>query len=118
MLRYTLYVTDTPLKGRLTVEPRNLPTKSATFLLFSTFVENPLQINLFMQNKPKVKSAQINVSSFTTSKYVKMDTWLSGKNKPKTKPKQTQTNPNFEMPEMNVNSIITNYYEEKCGYGL
>ena len=41
----------------------------------STLVENPLQIDLFMQNKPKVKNAQINVSSFITSKYVKVDTW-------------------------------------------
>ena len=41
----------------------------------STSVENPLQINLFTQNKPKVKSAQINVSSFITSKYEKVDTW-------------------------------------------
>ena len=41
----------------------------------STNVENPLQIDLFMQNKPKVKYAQINVSSFITSKYVKVDTW-------------------------------------------
>ena len=41
----------------------------------STSVENPLQIDLFMQNKPKVKKAQINVSSFITSKYVKVDTW-------------------------------------------
>jgi hypothetical protein len=41
----------------------------------STSVENPLQIDLFMQNKPNVKNAQINVSSFITSKYVKVDTW-------------------------------------------
>jgi len=41
----------------------------------STLVENPLQIDLFMQNKAKVKNAQINVSSFITSKYVKVDTW-------------------------------------------
>jgi hypothetical protein len=41
----------------------------------STFVENPLQIDLFMQNKPNVKNAQNNVSSFITSKYVKVDTW-------------------------------------------
>ncbi len=80
----------------------------------STTVENSLQIDLFMQNKPKVKYAQINVSSFITSKYEKMDTWLSGKNKPKTKPKQTQTKPNPKKPKMNVNSIITNDYEEIC----
>jgi hypothetical protein len=43
--------------------------------VLSTLVENPLQIDLFMQNKPKVKNAQINVSSFITSKYVKVDIW-------------------------------------------
>jgi len=37
---------------------------------------------LFMQNKPNVKDAQINVSSYMKSKYEKLDTWLSGKNKP------------------------------------
>ena len=41
---------------------------------------------LFMQNKPNVKDAQINVSSYLKSKYEKLDTWLSGKNKPKTNP--------------------------------
>jgi hypothetical protein len=41
---------------------------------------------LFMQNKPNVKDAQINVNSYMKSIYEKMDTWLSGKNKPKTNP--------------------------------
>jgi len=41
----------------------------------SISVENPLQISLFMQNKPNVKNAKINVSSFITSKYVKVDNW-------------------------------------------
>jgi len=35
-----------------------------------------------MQNKPKVKYTQNNVSSFITSKYVKMDNWCNQKNKP------------------------------------
>jgi hypothetical protein len=52
----------------------------------STLVENPLQIDLFMQNKPKVKNAQISVSSFITSTYVKVDTWWNQKNKPNSKP--------------------------------
>jgi len=39
---------------------------------------------LFMQNKPNVKYAQINVNSYMKSKYEKLDTWLSGK-------KQTQS---------------------------
>ena len=37
---------------------------------------------LFMQNKPNVKAAQINVNSYMKSSYEKLDTWLSGKNKP------------------------------------
>ena len=35
----------------------------------STKVENVRQISFSMQNKPKVKYAQINLSSFLTSKY-------------------------------------------------
>ena len=35
-----------------------------------------------MQNKPNVKDAQINVNSYMKSIYEKLDTWLSGKNKP------------------------------------
>ncbi len=60
----------------------------------STSVENPLQINPFMQNKPNVKDAQINVNSYIKSIYEKLDTWLSGKNKPNSnpiKPNQTQS---------------------------
>ena len=35
-----------------------------------------------MQNKPNFKDAQINVNSYMKSIYEKLDTWLSGKNKP------------------------------------
>jgi hypothetical protein len=56
---------------------------SSFFTKFSsTLVEDSLQINLFMQNKPNVKDAQINVNSYMKSIYEKLDTWLSGKNKP------------------------------------
>ena len=41
----------------------------------STPVENVRQIHLFLQNKPKVKYVKINLSSFLTSKYEKMDNW-------------------------------------------
>ncbi len=40
----------------------------------------------FMQNKPNVKDAQINVNSYMKSKYEILDTWLSGKNKPNSNP--------------------------------
>jgi hypothetical protein len=68
---------------------------------------------LFLQNKPKVKCAQINVSSFITNKYVKMDTWLSGKNKAN----QSQSNPiqsQFtKRPKMNLNIYPTMVYSNK-----
>jgi hypothetical protein len=65
------------------------------YRLYSTIVENPLQIDLFMQNKPNLKYAQMNISPFLTIDYVIMDTWLSGKNKPN----QSQTNPiQTQMP--------------------
>ena len=41
----------------------------------STPVENIRQISFFMQNKPNVKYTQMNVSSFMTIKYMKMDNW-------------------------------------------
>jgi hypothetical protein len=52
----------------------------------STPVENLLQITLFLTNKPKVKYAQMNLSSFITSKYEKVDNWLNQT----TNPIQTQ----------------------------
>jgi len=62
-----------------------------------------------MQNKPNVKYAQINVNSYMKSKYEKLDTWLSGKNKPNSNP----IKPNFQKAKMNVNSLITKDYRKK-----
>jgi len=59
----------------------------------STFVVSALQIALFMQNKPNFQKAQMNVSRVSTVDYERKDTWWSGKNKPNSKPKQTQSNP-------------------------
>jgi len=61
---------------------------------------------LFIQNKPNVKGAQINVSSFIKIKYEKLDTWLNGKNKPNSNP----IKPNLQKAKMNVNSFITDGY--------
>ena len=52
-----------------------------------------------MQNKPNVKYAQINVNSYMKGKYEKMDTWLSGKNKPK----QTQFPKSQNERKLNFN---------------
>jgi hypothetical protein len=46
-----------------------------------------------MQNKANVKDAEMNVSSFITIKYVKLDTCLNRKNKPNSNPIKAKTNP-------------------------
>jgi len=79
----------------------------------STTVENPLQIDLFMQNKPNVKYAQIIVKSYIKSKYEIMDTWLSGKNKPKTNPKQTQTKPICQSVKLMQSVYLQRITEKK-----
>ncbi len=64
---------------------------------------------MIMQNKPNVKDAHINVNSYMKSKYEKLDTWLSGKNKPNSNPIE----PNFKKAKMNANSLITKDYIKK-----
>ncbi len=62
-----------------------------------------------MQNKPNVKAAQINVNSYMKSKYEKMDTWLSGKNKANSNPIKA----NFQKAKMNANDFTTKDYRKK-----
>ena len=62
-----------------------------------------------MQNKPNVKYAQINVNSYMKSKYEKLDTWLSGKNKPNSNPNK----PNFRKAKMDVNLYVIEDYRKK-----
>jgi hypothetical protein len=52
-----------------------------------TDVMSALQIHLFLQNKPNFRKSQMNISDYITREYEQMDTWSSGKNKPK----QTQS---------------------------
>jgi len=53
----------------------------------------PLQISLFMQNKPNFQNAQMNVSRVPTKDYAKRTLGQRGKNKPNSNPIQTQSNP-------------------------
>jgi hypothetical protein len=46
--------------------------------------------NLFMQNEPKFRKSQMNVSDYITRDYEQMDTWSIRKNEPK----RTQNKPN------------------------
>jgi len=64
---------------------------------------------LFMQNKPNVKDAHINVNSYIKNKYEKLDTWLSGKNKPNSNPNK----PNLRKAKMNVNLYFIEDYRKK-----
>jgi len=66
--------------------PRNLRLE-----VFDNCRESSTNHLLFMQNKPNVKDAQINVNSYMKSKYEKVDNWLSGKNKANSNP----IKPNF-----------------------
>jgi hypothetical protein len=52
-----------------------------------------------MQNKPNLLDTQMNVSPVLTRDYVNLHLCSRFKNKAKTKPKQTQTKPNYEKPE-------------------
>jgi hypothetical protein len=61
-----------------------------------------------MQNKPNVKDAKMNISSFMTIKYVKLDTWLSEKNKPNSNPNK----PNLKRDKMNANVFIIKDYRK------
>jgi len=56
----------------------------------STSVENPLQISLFMQNKPNLPKSQMNINPYNTTDYENKSNWTLGENKPK----QTQFKPN------------------------
>jgi len=65
-----------------------------------------------MQNKPNVKDAQIIVNFYIKSKYEKLDTWLSEKNKPNSNPNK----PNLKIAKMNINSLITKDYRKKYDF--
>jgi len=41
----------------------------------SIFIENIRQINLFLQNKPNFKKVKLNLKTYMTITYAKMDTW-------------------------------------------
>jgi len=92
----------------------------------STTVESALQIDLFMQNKPNFRKAQMNVSSLITKDYRKNDAFAVRKNKPNTNPIRTQSKPikpnspsairNTRYEIRNTNPIQTQF-QKGCGDG-
>jgi len=85
--------------AKISVNPwliNDLRLFKALYICRETFTDvmSALQIKLFMQNEPKFRKSQMNVNKVLTREYEQMDTWLNGKNEPKTNPKRTQNEPN------------------------
>ena len=69
---------------------------------------------LFMQNKPNLLDAQMNVSSILTTVYENIANWTLGQNKPNSNP----IKPNLQKAKMNVNSLITMDYRKKDDFAV
>ena len=70
---------------------------------------------LFMQNKPNLPDAQMNINSLLTKDYENVPLRRRGENKPNTNP----IKPNLRKAEMNLNFYLTKDYENerlrRCG---
>jgi hypothetical protein len=62
----------------------------------------------FMQNKPNLLDAQMNVSSILTKDYENKYNWTLGQNKPNSNPIKS----NFRKAKMNVNLTLTKDYRK------
>jgi hypothetical protein len=69
-----------------------------------------------MQNKPNVKYAKINLTSYMIRIYVHTGQLVIQTNKPKTNPIQSQTNPICRKAKIDAKCAYTKDYEEKCEY--
>jgi len=70
------------------------------------------KINLFLQNKANSQNEKMFVTSFNTTRYVKLDTWLDGKTKPIQTQFKPKTNPIIKVRKMNVSFCLTRKYDE------
>ncbi len=73
---------------------------------------------LFLQNKPNLLDAQMNVTSFYTVDYEKTGLSDKGKTNPIQSQYKAKTNPIPEMSKMNVTSILTKVYENETAFRL
>jgi len=74
----------------------------------STLVENPLQIDLFMQNKPNSPNIQIPLTSFIIMIYTIFISLTKVKNKPNSNP----IKPNCRKGEIDAKSLFTKDYRK------
>jgi hypothetical protein len=75
----------------------------------STNVEDSLQINLFLQNKPNFRKSQMNVSNIITRNYKNFIPLAGYKNKPNSNPNK----PNSRNAQMDVNLYFIEDYRKK-----
>jgi hypothetical protein len=54
----------------------------------------------------------MNLTSFNTGKYVKLDTWSNGTNKPNQSQYKPNSKPIRKMTKMNASYFLTGNYEE------
>jgi hypothetical protein len=65
-------------------------------------------INLFLQNEPKSRKSQMNISKVLIMDYAKKDTWSIRKNEPK----RSQNEPKVKMGKINITTCLTMNYEQ------
>jgi len=75
----------------------------------STNVEDPLQIDLFMQNKPNLVRRRRIANSLITKAYQNFIPLAGQKNKPNSNPNK----PNLQKAKMIVNLTLTKDYRKK-----
>jgi hypothetical protein len=108
-------------------EPQNLSSLSpvCAYLLFcrgssvlriSTTVKNPLQIDLFMQNKPNLRKALMNVNSFITKDYERNDIFAIPENKANSNPIPPLVSSHLNSP--NLDNIWLLFLLIQVLYGL
>ena len=83
------------------------------FKFSSTTVMSALQISPFCSNKPNFRKSQMNVNNVLTKDYEIMDTWWSGKNKPNSKPIQTQYKANSKPIQTQNKAKQTQFQRQK-----
>jgi len=69
---------------------------------------------LFMQNKPNLRKAKMNINTYYTKAYNNKTAFRRGKNKPNSNPNK----PNFRKAKMNVNSLITKDYRKNDDFSV
>ncbi len=79
-----------------------------------TSVENPLQINPFMQSKPNFRKSQMNVSILLQMDYENKYNWTIGESKPNSNPIKA----NLRKAKMNVNLTLTKDYRKKDDFSV